>query len=315
MSEDQPKTLNLSTEKLPSLLQDLIYGLKIRDVMSTRLITAMRQDSLRSIQKLMKENKITGVPIVENKRLFGIISVDDILNALSNGFIDDAAEIHMTRNVIVLEDDMPLSLAISYFEKYRFGRFPVLNKDNTLVGIIASRDILNKLLVEMNKEVLRIENQLPTTPPSSHLHQAYKEFYIQKFDFENAGKASGEIKKILQAKGLSAKIIRRAAVAAYELEMNLAIHSDGGKIKLIADDQHLEISAVDRGPGISNIELALKEGYSTANDWIRSLGFGAGIGLANVKRVSDQFHIESALDKGTQVIAAIDITGGQDETK
>jgi CBS domain-containing protein len=308
MSDEQTKALNLSTEKLPSLLQDLIYGLKIRDVMTTRLITAMRHDSLHTIQKLMKENKITGVPIVEHQRLFGIISVDDILNALSNGFIDDAAEMHMTRNVIVLEDDMPLSLAISYFEKYRFGRFPVLNKDNVLVGIIASRDILNKLLVEMNKEILRIEEQIPSPPPSNQLHQVYKEFYIQKFDFENAGKASSEIKKILQAKGIPAKIIRRTSVAAYELEMNLTIHSDGGKIKLIATDQQLEISATDRGPGISNVELALKEGYSTANDWIRSLGFGAGMGLPNVKRVSDRFHIESALDKGTQVIATIDTT-------
>jgi anti-sigma regulatory factor (Ser/Thr protein kinase) len=177
-----------------------------------------------------------------------------------------------------------------------------------LVGIIASRDILNKLLVEMNKEILRIEEQIPSPPPSNQLHQVYQEFYIQKFDFENAGKASSEIKKILQAKGIPAKIIRRTSVAAYELEMNLTIHSDGGKIKLIATDQQLEISATDRGPGISNVELALKEGYSTANDWIRSLGFGAGMGLPNVKRVSDRFHIESALDKGTQVIATIDTT-------
>ncbi|WP_028972808.1 CBS domain-containing protein [Spirochaeta cellobiosiphila] len=303
----------INTDSSPTVVLELIYRLKIKDVMTSELHLAGPSDTMRSIQKIMKENSITGVPVVDNGRLIGIISVDDIINALDLGYIDDRAQDHMSRNIIVLEDDMPLSFGITYFDKYKYGRFPVLNKDNKLVGIVTSRDISSALLVELNKEMEQLEQRIRAQNPPLPVSHMHREYIVRKFDFENAGKASTEIKKILKNKELDRKTIRRIAVAAYELEMNQVKHSDGGRIIFLFEEDRVEITAVDTGPGIPDINLALQEGYSTANDWIRSLGFGAGMGLPNVRRVSDEFNIASDLQNGTTAKSIIFLTIQQEE--
>jgi CBS domain-containing protein/anti-sigma regulatory factor (Ser/Thr protein kinase) len=304
MSDDS--TIPISTVDSPSVILELIYNLKIKDVMTGALITARRGDSLRFIQSVMRENYITGVPIAENKRLLGLISIDDIVQALDKGYIDDVAEQRMTRNVIVLEDDMPLSFAISYLNKYRFGRFPVLNRERELVGIITSKDVIKTLLVEMNREVLRLErNQRREDDDVQNEQPEEMEFKTTKYDFEGAGRASTEIKKTLKRLNIDPKTIRRIAVASYELEINQVVHSVGGSLRCSIRPDRVIIMASDNGPGIENLDLALQEGWSTANEWIRSLGFGAGMGLANTKRVSDEFYIDSTLGKGTNVRSVI----------
>ena len=301
-------TIPISTDDSPSMVLELIYQLKIKDVMTGALITAKRSDSLRHIQGVMRENYITGIPIAENLRLLGIVSIDDIVTALDKGYIDESAEIHMTRNVIVLEDDMPLSFAITYLNKFRFGRFPVLNKNRELVGIITSKDVIKALLVEMNREVLKLEkNQrqgesVPAIEGATEL-----EFSTTRYDFEAAGHASTDIKKALKRLDLDPKLIRRIAVACYELEINQVVHSYGGTIRCAIQGDRVTIVASDTGPGIPDLDLALQEGWSTANEWIRSLGFGAGMGLTNTKRVSDEFFIESEVGKGTTVRSIIRI--------
>ncbi len=294
----------LSTVDSSNAVIELVFRLKLKDVMTTQLLVAARADRLRSIQGIMKENGITGVPIAEKGRLLGMVSIDDIVRALDNGYIDDPAEAHMSRKLVVLEDDMPLSFAISYFDKYRYGRFPVLNKHKELVGIVTSRDILTALLVEINKEVSRLESSLNPAVTDS-VHGFRKEYAIRRFDFESAGKPSTEIKKLLKDQGVDTKTLRRIAVAAYELEMNQVLHSSGGRLIVNADANRVEIRSEDAGPGIADVEAAVREGYSTANDWVRSLGFGAGMGLPNVKRVSDEFTIRSAAGDGTAVVSII----------
>lgn len=312
MADDIP----ISTEDSPSVILELIYKLKIKDVMTGALITARRGDSLRHIQNLMKENYITGVPIAEERRLLGIVSIDDIVTALDSGYIDESAEHHMTRNVIVLEDDMPLSFAISYLNKFRFGRFPVLNKERQLVGIITSKDVIRTLLVEMNREVLRLErNQVPSDGPALKDGESDLEFRTTRYDFEGAGRASTDIKKALKRLNLDPKLVRRIAVASYELEINQVVHSYGGTIHCVIMPDRVMITAADSGPGIADVNLALQEGWSTANEWIRSLGFGAGMGLANTKRVSDEFSIESAEGSGTTVRSTIYIGAGAEEAE
>jgi CBS domain-containing protein len=286
--------------------------MKIKSVMTTAVITAKKTDTLRHIQALMKENYITGLPIVEDRRLLGIISVDDIITALDHGYIDDLAEKRMTKNVIVLEDDMPLSFAITYLNKYRYGRFPVLNKDRELVGLLSSKDVIKALLVEMNREVLRLE-KLHEKNAEAPKRESEMEFTTVRFDFELAGRASTEIKKALKKLNIDPKVIRRVSIASYELEINEVVHSVGGTMFYSIQNDKVIITAKDNGPGIENIDLALQEGWSTANEWIRSLGFGAGMGLANTKRVSDEFHIEST-PAGTTVISTIYFSGGEEET-
>lgn len=127
------------------------------------------------------------------------------------------------------------------------------------------------------------------------------EFQVEKDDFERAGEASSKIKKILRQLGMDSGIIRRVAIGAYEAEINLVIHSLGGMISVSIDPKSITIIAKDIGPGIENVELAMKEGYSTAPDRIREMGFGAGMGLPNMKKCSDSFNIESVVGKGTTI--------------
>jgi CBS domain-containing protein/anti-sigma regulatory factor (Ser/Thr protein kinase) len=295
----------IDTNASPSALLELIYRLKVKDIMTSGVRTAEKDTSLREIQRTMRENKVSGVPILEEGRLVGIISVDDIIRALDQGYIDSPAERHMSRKLVVLEDDMPVSFAISSFEKYRYGRFPVINKERQLVGIVTSRDVTSGLLMEMNRTLEEMERVINSQSAPGPAGQVKRVFLVQQFDYENAGRASTELKKILQDRGVDRALQRRAAVASYELEMNLVNHSLGGRLIFHIDPDRVSIEAVDQGPGIPDLAKAMTEGFSTANDWIRSLGFGAGMGLPNTKRVSDGFDIQSTVGKGTTVKAVI----------
>ena len=118
-------------------------------------------------------------------------------------------------------------------------------------------------------------------------------------EFANAGTASTELRTALAKLGIPQDIIRRAAVAAFEAEMNVIIHSVAGTIHYVVSSDEIKIIITDMGPGIPDIELAMQEGYSTAPEWAKDLGWGAGMGLPNIKRNSDLFKIDSVLGEGT----------------
>lgn len=130
-------------------------------------------------------------------------------------------------------------------------------------------------------------------------------FDIDGDNFTSAGEASVRIKKMLREMGFPADAIRRVSVAMYEGEINMVIHADGGTADVNVYSDKIEIILADKGPGIPDIDLAMKEGYSTAPDNIRSLGFGAGMGLPNMKRYTDDMKIESEVGKGTTVYMTI----------
>lgn len=116
-----------------------------------------------------------------------------------------------------------------------------------------------------------------------------------------AGTASNNIKNTLKMLGVDAVVCRRAAIITYEAEMNLVIHSGGGVLKATISEDQLELCATDEGPGIPDIEKAMTEGFTTASDVAREMGFGAGMGLPNIKRNCDEFEIESEVGKGTRL--------------
>ena len=126
-------------------------------------------------------------------------------------------------------------------------------------------------------------------------------FSLVSGDFERSGEASSKIKKMLQQIGIASDIIRRIAIGTYEGEMNIIIHSEGGEIQAEFYSGYTEITVADFGPGIADISLALEEGYSTAPNYVREMGFGAGMGLPNMKRCADDFIIKSALGVGTEI--------------
>lgn len=130
-------------------------------------------------------------------------------------------------------------------------------------------------------------------------------FDVQGGNFTSAGQASVMVKKNLRQLGLSPETIRRVSIAMYEGEINMVIHAGGGVAEVVVYEDKIEIILDDKGPGIPNIELAMKEGFSTAPDNIRSLGFGAGMGLPNMKRYTDDMSIETELGKGTKITMVV----------
>ena len=132
-------------------------------------------------------------------------------------------------------------------------------------------------------------------------------FVVDGDDFTSAGQASVQIKKNLRQLGIAPEIIRKVSIAMYEGEINMVIHAGGGEAEVLIYEDRIEIVLADCGPGIANIDLAMQEGFSTAPDNIRSLGFGAGMGLPNMKRYTDAMQIDSALGKGTRIFMTVNL--------
>ena len=270
------------------IIMELLQRFKVRDVMKRKVLSIPRSASLREAQRIMRENRISGLPVSEDGRLYGIVSVNDIIMALDGGWIEDTCENRMATSLVVLEAGMPLAFALRYFNNYSYGRFPVLDASRKLVGVISQRDVMRALLYELSVEIRKLERKASRggAGPEHATSDNYfrREYAVVRNDLSSAGHAANEIKKILKERKIDRTVARRVAVAAYELEINICIHSHGGILTLqIAGD---EISA---------------------NDWIRSPGFGAGMGLSNSKRVADRFSIESEVGKFTKVTCAFDL--------
>lgn len=132
-------------------------------------------------------------------------------------------------------------------------------------------------------------------------------FDVDGKDFTSAGQASVQVKKNLRELGIDPEIIRKVSIAMYEGEINMVIHAGGGIADVSVGEDYIEIVLDDRGPGIANIEQAMQAGYSTAPDSVRSLGFGAGMGLPNMKKNSDRFDIQSTVGVGTRITMRINL--------
>ena len=138
------------------------------------------------------------------------------------------------------------------------------------------------------------------TMPSIHY-----QYTVDGDDFTLAGEASSALKQTLKLMNLDADIIRRCAIAMYEGEINMVIHADGGEITVEITPEKIDMILDDKGPGIKDVELAMQAGYSTAPDEIRSLGFGAGMGLPNMKKYSDQMEIDTRIGEGTKITMTV----------
>ena len=133
----------------------------------------------------------------------------------------------------------------------------------------------------------------------------YKGVFHVKSDLESAGKVSTEVRRILRSLGVEPDVVRRAGIVCFEGEMNIALYTKGGRVILIVHDDRVELLFSDRGPGIADIDLVKQPGYSTAPDWARELGFGAGMGIPNMEANSDRFTMLSRVGAGTVIRATI----------
>lgn len=279
----------------------------VQEFMTQPVVTIKPFNKVKHVKEILRIKKISGLPVVnEEQNLVGIISVDDIIQALESGGMDDLVADWMSCPAHCLSVDDSILLAIEKFKNYRVGRFPVVDKNDKLVGILTPGDLLVGFLfafqdrqkTQQNTNNLSNDQFLNLAQPD--LDQRIKlDYQIKGGDFTSAGEVSSSIKKLLQQAGFSPELIRRVAIAAYEAEMNIIIHAYEGKMTIYISTDGIRIIVNDRGPGIADLDLAMQEGYSTASDQVREMGFGAGMGLPNIKKCSDNLEIKSVLEKGT----------------
>jgi CBS domain-containing protein len=299
------KTPNPGEKRQVSFAQVLVYELRVRDAMTGLAVTAAASDSLRTIQHLMKTHRISGVPILADGTLVGLVSIEDIINALDKGHISESAERWMSRKIVTLRDHFSLVRAVAEFDRHGFGRFPVLDVNHRLVGIITRGDITSCLMHHLERraeEAIAKEAALVAGRADDEKAQRVViNADVKSGDFDSAGKLSQRMREVLRSRGIDPDARRRAAVIAYEAETNIIIHSLGGRMTVSIEPQKVCIEAVDGGPGIENVELAMLDGWSTAGPLARELGFGAGMGLPNIKKCSDKFEIHSEMSAGTRL--------------
>ncbi len=290
-----------------SKLQELVYELKIDEVMRRDVITVTPQTSMREFKELLRLKRISGTPVVEGQQLVGIISLEDLIKALEQGEMDTAVGQKMTRQVDTLYADESVMQAVNRMARLGFGRFPVLDRSECLVGILTRGDIIQGLLrrLEVNfyeEEIQRYRASHIFEDIVSDRTSLVLRYHVQGRDFSRGGAASSKIKRAIERLGGSPSIARRVGVAAYEAEMNLLIHSDhGGDMVVEIQPDQVHIVVTDDGPGIADIEEAMRPGFSTAPEWIREMGFGAGMGLLNIQNCADKMKLESELGKGTRL--------------
>lgn len=289
-------------------VHELIREIRVGRVMTTRMFTVAPDDLMSELKELMREHHISGVPVVEDGALAGIVSIEDLIHALEEGKLASPVRDFMTSgDLIVARANEPVMEAVRRFEITKIGRMPVLDTQDNLAGIITRGDIIEALLSAL-QEVYSEAERIQDHPDyffealESDSTSLVLRYNVRHRDFSRGGDASAKIKQALLRIGASPILARRVAIATYEAEINLIIHTDNGGT-ITADIKPYEISvlAEDRGPGIADVELARQPGYSTATAEVREMGFGAGMGLVNIDRCTDDMSIWSALGIGTRL--------------
>ena len=294
------------TAKEITKLQELTYELKVGQAMTREVITVSPYSTIAEFMEVLRVNRISGTPVVEEGRMIGIISIEDLIKALAAREMNATVGEKMTPNPVTLYADEPLVHAVSKFSELRFGRFPVINRAGELVGIITQGDIARAMLKRL--EVGYHEEEIHRYRASHIFEDIIADeialvlgYRVAARDFERAGEASSGLKRTLSRLGIHPRVIRRVAVATYEAEMNIIIYTDGGEIVAEVQPGRVRIEALDKGPGIPDIEQAMQPGFSTAPEWVREMGFGAGMGLPNIQASADEMKLESTVGVGTHL--------------
>jgi anti-sigma regulatory factor (Ser/Thr protein kinase)/predicted transcriptional regulator len=291
--------------------QELVYELRIGECMTRQLISISPSDSMRKVKSTLREKRISGMPVLEDGRLVGIVSIEDVIVAMERRELDDPVNAHMTYPVFTARADEPAVQALTAFAHTGVGRLPVLDRDGKLVGIITRADITRGVLKALQQayqeeEIRRYRASHIFEDIASDKTSVILRYDVMADDFSKAGQASSRLKQTLLRLGLDPRVVRRVAIASYEAEMNIVIHSaKGGRLLAEVTPEWIALLAEDQGPGIQDVRQALTPGFSTAPDSVREMGFGAGMGLSNIESCADEMHLDSAPQKGTRLTAVI----------
>jgi CBS domain-containing protein/anti-sigma regulatory factor (Ser/Thr protein kinase) len=305
--ENKSRPVTDQDAQIITRVEELAYDLKIRDVMSASVQWVRPDDPMSVVLETLRQHHFSGLPVVENGCLIGVVSLEDLIRAITNNDLAAPVLRYMTHDVMTVREFDAAVEAAETFARYRVGRLPVVNVNGDLVGIITKGDITRGLLHALQKDY-QVEELRRYR--ASHLFEDIHSdrtslilrYRIKAGDFINGGLASSNIKRALLRLGANPQIARRCGIAIYEAEMNLIIHTtQGGLIRVEIEPQRILMQAIDEGPGIADLDLAMQAGYSTAPESVRELGFGAGMGLINIRRCVDKMTLESVPDKGTRL--------------
>ena len=292
-------------------VEELAYELRIHEVMTENVLCLAPDLTMKEAVETFQKVRISGAPVTEEDRLIGILSMEDLMRALQENGLASPVRDYMSTNVISVKEYDPVVEALKTFNKTKFGRLPVLDEDDHVSGIITKGDISNGLLAALQRdyhaeELIRYRASHLFEDIVSDRTSLILRYDIKKGDFVHGGNASSNIKRALLRLGASPQISRRCGIAVYEAEMNLIIHTNNGGILRAEIEPHkITIEAYDDGPGIEDTQLAMKPGYSTATNEVREMGFGAGMGLVNIKRCVDDMTLISSKERGTNLYMII----------
>lgn len=286
-------------------IQELVYELKVAGVMTRNLITVNPTAKMSELRTILRDNRISGTPVVQGERLIGLVSMEDLITWLTRGGIDCPVEQVMSRKLLTLYADEPLVHAVSKLEEFGYGRIPVVDRQtNSLVGLITKGDIIEGLLHEL--QIDYHEEEIHRYRASHFFEDMIADkitinfhYHIQGKKIEQGGEVASDLKRSLKRLGIHPAVVRRTAIATYEAEMNVIIYAEEGRVDVNVEPDVIRIEVRDRGQGIADVKRAIEPGYSTAPDWVRELGFGAGMGLPNIRNCARDFDLVSTVGRGT----------------
>lgn len=288
-------------------VEELSYELKVDEVMTRDLVTLSEDNLMEEALELFRQKRISGAPVVKTQKLIGILSIEDLIHCLQKNDLQAKVTEYMTAEPLTIRGSDPIIEALKQFVGHHFGRLPVLDNNRKLIGILTKGDITRGILKALQhdyqeEEVRRYRASHLFEDIVSDRSSLILRYTIKKGDFTHGGAASSAIKRALLRLGASPQIARRTGIAVYEAEMNLIIHTNnGGIIRVEIEPHQISINVYDDGPGIEDVALAMRPGYSTASETVRELGFGAGMGLVNIQRCVDSMRLESIVGKGTSL--------------
>jgi len=304
-----------------SKTEELAYELKISEVMSKNVKNIPPSMKMKTALDIFQKERFSGAPVVHNHQLIGILSIEDMIRYLRDDKRDAEVSDYMTPDPVTVQQNGSVIEALKVFDKTHFGRLPVLNEHGELAGILTKGDISAGLLNALqkdyhNEEIIRYRASHLFEDIISDRTSLILRYNIRKGDFTQGGNASNYIKRALLRMGASPQVARRCGIATYEAEMNLIIHTNnGGSLRVEIEPHKITVEAYDDGPGIEDVEKAIQPGFSTATHEVREKGFGAGMGLYNIKRCADEMQLISSKDRGTNLFITMYLNKNKIDTQ
>lgn len=299
-------------DKLVDSLSKIFSNTSIEEIMTKPPMVVTEETKIKQAKDIMRVKEISGMPVINrNLRLKGIISIEDIIKVFEKGRLEDNVGRWMTKETVYLNTTDTIKEFLEINEKKHYGRYPVVNENMRVVGVVTKIDILEWMFKKLGyiyvHDKLRYETLNKTFVSSITGEEKDKDsldytFEIKYNSLEMIGIGATKLKKFLKDKNIDSNLTRRISISTYEAEANVVIHSEStGFIFCWIKDDHIKLVIEDYGKGIEDLDSAMKEGWTTASEHVREKGFGAGMGIPNIKRFSDRMTLISSANKGVKM--------------